>query len=46
LRLRLFGVAGRLVQSGRRRILKIAKDWPWADQITSAHTRLAVLVGT
>jgi len=46
LRLRIFGVAGRLVRSGRRRVLKIANDWPWADQITRAHRRLAALAGT
>jgi hypothetical protein len=46
LRLRLFSVAGRLVRSGRRHVLKIANDWPWADQITGAHSRLVALVGT
>jgi hypothetical protein len=46
LRLRLFSVAGRLVRSGRRHVLKIANDWPWAGQITRAHARLAALAGT
>jgi len=27
-------------------VLKIANDWPWAGQITSAHARLAALAGT
>ena len=43
LRLRLFGVAGRLVRTGRRRILRIPLTWPWAEQITSAHVRLTAL---
>ncbi|HEY2697687.1 MAG TPA: transposase [Pseudonocardiaceae bacterium] len=46
LQLRLFGVADRLVQSGRRRVLKIAKRLAVADQITSARTRVAALVST
>ncbi len=46
LRLRIFSVAGRVVRSGRRHVLKIANDWPWAGQITSAHARLAALAGT
>jgi len=46
LRQRLFSVAGRLVRSGRRHVLKIANDWPWAGQITRAHARLAALIGT
>jgi hypothetical protein len=41
LRLRLFGVAGRLVRTGRRLTLKIPDSWPWAEQVTAAHTRLA-----
>jgi hypothetical protein len=41
LRLRLFGVAARLVRTGRRLILKIPATWPWAGQVTGAHTRLA-----
>jgi hypothetical protein len=43
LRLHLFGVAGRLVRSGRRHVLTISMDWPWADQISRAHARLAAL---
>jgi len=43
LRLRLFAVAGRLVRTARRTRLKIPDDWPWAREITTAHTRLAAL---
>lgn len=43
LRLRLLAVAGRLVTTGRRRILRLSKRWPWADLITGGHQRLAVL---
>jgi hypothetical protein len=43
LRLRIFGVAGRLVRSARRRILKIPDRWPWADAVTNAHQRLTAL---
>lgn len=41
LRLRLFGVAGRVVRTGRRLTLKIPDSWPWARHVTDAHTRLA-----
>jgi hypothetical protein len=43
LRLRIFGVAGRLVATGRRLLLKIPQDWPWAETITTAHARLTAL---
>jgi hypothetical protein len=46
LRLRLFAVAGRLVRTARRRILKIPETWPWADNITTAHSRLNTLATT
>jgi hypothetical protein len=46
LRLRLFGVAGRLIRTGRRLTLKIPEDWPWTDAITTAHQRLAALAKT
>jgi len=35
--------AARLVRGGRRRHLKIAATWPWADQIAAAWTRIAAL---
>jgi DDE family transposase len=43
LRLRILAVAGRLVRTARRRLLKIDPAWPWADTITTAHARLATL---
>jgi hypothetical protein len=41
LRLRLLTVAARLITTGRRRILRIARRWPWSDLITSGHQHLA-----
>ncbi|GGL84596.1 hypothetical protein GCM10010095_81710 [Streptomyces anthocyanicus] len=43
LRLRLFTAAGQLVTTGRRRILRLARHWPWASHITAALERLALL---
>jgi hypothetical protein len=43
LRLRLFSAAGRIVRGGRRLRLRIAATWPWADQLTTAITRLQAL---
>ncbi|MFJ8159222.1 IS1380 family transposase [Streptomyces sp. NPDC094468] len=43
LRLRLFTTAGRLVTTGRRRILGLARYWPWTSHITTALERLALL---
>lgn len=43
LRLRLFTAAGQLVTTGRRRILRLARHWPWTDHITAALDRLALL---
>ncbi|WP_031186626.1 transposase, partial [Streptomyces sp. NRRL S-1896] len=36
LRLRLFTAAGQLVTTGRRRILRLARHWPWTGHITAA----------
>jgi hypothetical protein len=41
LRLRLLAVAGRVITTGRRRILRISKRWPWADLVTGGHRELA-----
>lgn len=41
--LRLFAVAGRLARGGRRLWLRLAERWPWANQITSAITRMQAL---
>ncbi|MGH3555425.1 MAG: IS1380 family transposase, partial [Mycobacterium sp.] len=43
LRLRLMTVAARLITTGRRRILRLSKRWPWTALITSGHNRLAAL---
>ncbi|MEW2498841.1 IS1380 family transposase [Streptomyces nodosus] len=43
LRLRLFTAAGQLVTTGRRRILRLARHWPWTSHITAALDRLAQL---
>ena len=43
LRLRLFSAAGRLVRGGRRLRLRLAQRWPWADDITTAVTRLQAI---
>jgi hypothetical protein len=43
LRLRLLAVAARLITTGRRRILRLSKRWPWADLITSGHQHLTAL---
>ena len=36
LRYRLLHAAARLVRGGRRRTLKIAANWPWAEEIVTA----------
>ncbi|MFE2474022.1 IS1380 family transposase [Streptomyces mirabilis] len=43
LRLRLFTAAAQLVTTGRRRILRLARHWPWTSEITAALARLALL---
>ncbi|MFJ8495937.1 transposase, partial [Streptomyces sp. NPDC094038] len=43
LRLRLFSIAAQLVTTGRRRILRLAKHWPWTNLITSGLARLEAL---
>jgi hypothetical protein len=43
LRLRLLAVAGRVITTGRRRILRLCERWPWADLVTGGHTRLAAI---
>lgn len=43
LRHRLLHVAGRLVRSGRRTKLRLARDWPWAEALVAAFTRLRAL---
>ncbi|KNE80134.1 IS1380 family transposase [Streptomyces xinghaiensis] len=43
LRFRLFSAAAQLVTTGRRKILRLAKHWPWTGEITGALERLALL---
>jgi hypothetical protein len=43
LRLRIFGVAGRIVRTARRHLLRIPTAWPWANTILTAHQRLTTL---
>ena len=43
LRLRIFSTAGRLVRTGRRRILDLDKGWPWTKDILAAAQRLDAL---
>jgi hypothetical protein len=43
LRLRLFACAGRIVRGSRRLKLRLARRWPWAQQISAAITRLQAL---
>jgi hypothetical protein len=43
LRYRLLHVPARLTRSARRTRLRIADQWPWADQLITAFSRLASL---
>jgi Transposase DDE domain group 1 len=43
LRHRLLHTAGRLVRSGRRTRLRLARDWPWAEALVAAFRRLRAL---
>jgi hypothetical protein len=43
LRLRIFTCAGRIARGSRRLKLRLAGSWPWAQQITTAITRLQAL---
>jgi hypothetical protein len=43
LRHRLLHIAGRLVRHGRRTSLKLDRDWPWAQALVEAFTRLRAI---
>jgi hypothetical protein len=43
LRFRLFSAAAQIVTTGRKRILRLTKHWPWTGEITTALGRLALL---
>jgi hypothetical protein len=42
-RQRLLHVAGRIVRSGRRVALRLARSWPWAEALIGAFARLRAL---
>src|SRR5207302_8848639 len=46
LRHRLFHVAGHVVRSGRRVILRLQRSWPWTDLLSAAFRRLRSLPAT
>jgi len=43
LRLRLLAIAGQLVRASRRLRLRVARNWPWTADITTAITRLQAI---
>lgn len=43
LRQRLLHVAGRVVRSGRRKILRLPRTWPWAEALLTAFAQLRAL---
>jgi hypothetical protein len=43
LRLRLLAVAGRIITSARRRILRLNRRWPWSGLLISGQRNLAAL---
>ena len=43
MRLRLLAVAGRVITTGRRRILRLSRRWPWADLVLGGHRRIAAI---
>ncbi|MFF3875108.1 transposase [Streptomyces sp. NPDC001978] len=42
-RLRILDIPARLVRGGRRRILKLADDWPWSRSVADAFTHIQAL---
>jgi DDE family transposase len=43
LRYRLLHQSGRIARHARRRILRLARDWSWAEQLAAAFARLQAL---
>ena len=41
--LRLLAVAGRIVTTGRRRILRLSRRWPWSELLIGGQRNLAAL---
>lgn len=44
LRYRLLHAAGRIVRRGRRSILRLPANWPWAAELATAYRRVRLLV--
>lgn len=44
LRLRLLSVAGRIISTGRRHILRLSRRWPWSDLLIDGQRNLAALI--
>ena len=40
LRLRLLHVAGRVIHTGRRHLLRLPRGWPWTSLLLTGHQRL------
>ncbi len=45
-RLRLLSVAAKLITTGRRRILRLSRRWPWSGLLTGGQRNLAALNST
>jgi hypothetical protein len=43
LRLRLLSVAGRIITTGRRRILRLSRRWPWSELLINGQRNIAAL---
>ncbi len=43
LRRKVFTMPGRLVHTGRRRHLRLPANWPWADPVRLALTRITAI---
>jgi hypothetical protein len=43
LRLRLLSVAGRIITTGRRAILRLSRRWPWSELLLNGQRNLAAL---
>jgi len=43
LRLRLLSLAGRIITTGRRHILRLSRRWPWSELLINGQRNLAAL---
>ena len=46
LRYRLLHTVGRMISSGRRRILRLQRNWPWTPVLLAAFRRLRIIPAT